>query len=188
MTSHNNHIPTCHEYLAKVTRRYPLNPLPQPEHMAHVTNMWCACIPCVYIRVCVCVRACMRVCGHDPTFNCISSSLQSSEADSTSSFTVVAAPPLDSEYLPNYTQGHTETYRHTDTHAHMYACTHTCTQDMHTRHVHPLMYALHSYIRSSCIVPSTVYASGSNHWIVRQPGQANRIDQVCVTSSDCCHS
>jgi len=28
MTSHNNYIPTCHEYLAKVTRRSPLNPLP----------------------------------------------------------------------------------------------------------------------------------------------------------------
>ena len=40
----------------------------------------------------------------------------------------------------------------------------------------------------SWLPPSTVYVNGSNHWIVRQPGQANRIDQVCVTSSDCCHS
>ena len=36
MRSHNNCILTCHEYLAKVTRRSPL----KPEHLAHETNVY----------------------------------------------------------------------------------------------------------------------------------------------------
>ena len=142
------------------------------RNMVHVTNMWCACIPCVYTRVCVCACACVRACvcvdmTPPPTVSVLyCSPLKWIPPPPSPSWLL---PSLDSEYSPNYTQGHTGTYRHTDKHVHMYTCTHTCTQDMHTRHVHPLMYALHSYIRSSCIVPSTVYVNGSNHWIVRQP-------------------
>ena len=160
-----------------------LPPLPQPKHMAHETK----CVVCMYTvfvrahaRVCVCVCMCVDM-TPPPTVSVLHCSpLKWIPPPPSPSW---LPPPLDSEYSPNYTQGHTGTYRHTDKHVHMYAHTH-----MHTRHVQPLMYARTTYEGSSCIVPSTVYLNDSNHWIGRQPDQVNEMDQVCVISSDCCHS
>ena len=139
---------------------------------------------CVHVRMCVCVSACVGGwvdMTPPPTVSVLHySPLKWIPPPPSQSW---LPPPLDNEYSPNYTQGHTGTYRHTDKHVHIYAHTH-----MHTRHVQPPKYARTTCKRSSCIVPSTAYLNGSNHWILRQPDQVNRMDQVCVISSDCCHS
>ena len=91
----------------------------------------CTCVymfVCVYVCVCVCVRVCVDM-TPPPTVSVLHCSpLKCIPPPPSPSW---LPPPLDSEYSPNYTQGHTGTYRHTDKHVHMYAHTH-----MHTRHAH----------------------------------------------------